>query len=322
MSVPTFKTSFGVAGRFKLTVRKASDLSIVRASCWTDNIVTRAGLNAMAGNSLGFGCVVGTGNTPADFEDTSLVSFLAGQYSKESSSSLPTVVTTPKRYSMSWAVWRFAAGAAAGNISEVGISMAGASSSSTLYARALVVDALGNPTTITVLSDEILDVRYEMYKYAPTADITGNTTFTIDGVPIVHSYTIRPSRSSGFGDGWIQQVETQITKGDGLFGATTPGCGVINGTTLAAPFGKPTGTNIGGIGGPITNDVYVENSFSRELTMVVDLNDGNFAAGFNILNVSFRGVAWQILISPPIAKVNTKRFTFKMKTAWASGEAP
>lgn len=57
---------------------------------------------------------------------------------------------------------QFNQGAAAGNISEVGV---GWGSASDLFSRSLVVDSLGNPTTITVLEDEFLTVTYELRKY-------------------------------------------------------------------------------------------------------------------------------------------------------------
>src|SRR5690606_8917143 len=71
--------------------------------------------------------------------------------------------------------FRFAAGVATGNLSEVGISWL---TTGALFSRALILDSGGLPTTITVLADEVVDVTYEFRIMAKTDDETGSVTFT------------------------------------------------------------------------------------------------------------------------------------------------
>src|SRR5690606_22234699 len=63
-----------------------------------------------------------------------------------------------------------------------------------------VVDEMGNPTTITVLSDEFLEVIYEITLY--TIDgATGTLTINIDGTPTDFDYEIRPINMN-HGNSW------------------------------------------------------------------------------------------------------------------------
>src|SRR5690606_32973092 len=81
-----------------------------------------------------------------------------------------------------------------GNVAEIALcrGTSGIPNNSTpIFNRARVVDEMGNPTTITVLSDEFLEVIYEITLY--TIDgATGTLTINIDGTPTNFDYEIRP----------------------------------------------------------------------------------------------------------------------------------
>jgi hypothetical protein len=159
------KLKMGLAGRFKLTMTNVTDGS-VRETEWFDNIVTDSGLNGIGTTNMVARCYVGTGSTtPAD-TDTALTSFLAANSSGGTPVSAASV--SSPYYSKNTMVYRFAAGVAAGNISEIGIAPSG-TVPQPLFSHALVLDGGGSPTTVTVLSDEILDVTYEIRAYYPSA---------------------------------------------------------------------------------------------------------------------------------------------------------
>ena len=73
---------------------------------------------------------------------------------------------------------RFTPSGSNANISE--IAFGSTPNGSTAFNRALVKDSGGNPTAITLLGDEYLDVVYELRIYPPMQDITG--TFTPTGI--------------------------------------------------------------------------------------------------------------------------------------------
>ena len=112
--------------RYRLQVRRP-DGRVRSDTGWFTNLLTDAGLNFMGANANWLRwCKVGSGTaTPAN-SDTSLASFIAATNSVQSEVS--AAQSTAPYYSSRTIVYRFAAGDAAGNLSEVGI---GASSDTT-----------------------------------------------------------------------------------------------------------------------------------------------------------------------------------------------
>lgn len=85
-------------------------------------------------------------------------------------------------------------GAIVGNISEVGIEFGG-NNPSTLDSRALITDAQGSPTTITVTSEDKLIVKYTLRYIIPTqqhvstVDFSGvSTTCTLEALNTLNNY--------------------------------------------------------------------------------------------------------------------------------------
>lgn len=96
--------------------------------------------------------------------------------------------TTPLAYtSTNWTFTFNSTTVPAGTLAEVGIFGDEEASVRPMWARALIKDDEGNPTTFTVDGDEVLYVRYELRKYVP-ADVTGQ----IDIAGTTYDYTIRP----------------------------------------------------------------------------------------------------------------------------------
>ncbi len=150
---------------------------------WFPNLITTAGLNYMGTNrSYAFNtstrggwltyCIVGSGNTTPAFTDSVLANKLAATSSMTAMTL--TVESTSPYYRKMVLKYRFAEGVAAGNLAEVGIGW----SSTACFSRALILDGGGNPTTITILSDEYLDVTYEYRIYPKETDDTGTVIFT------------------------------------------------------------------------------------------------------------------------------------------------
>src|SRR5690606_18622638 len=112
-----------------------------------------------------------------------------------------------------------------------------------IFNRARVVDEMGNPTTITVLSDEFLEVIYEITLY--TIDgATGTLTINIDGTPTDFDYEIRPISMNnntwwGISGSVLGSGTSAFTRFNpsGLLSATTSGraCHVTDQTTFGDP---------------------------------------------------------------------------------------
>lgn len=142
--------------------------------------------------------VVGTGNTPPVVTDTTLEGFVAATRVDQGDLIPNTVNSTVYPRYVTRALKKRFNGAAIANapLSEVGITItpsAGTTVNSTtpLASRALIVDALGSPTSITVLADEFLDITYELTTYALDG-VTGSFNINILGTVETFEYEIRP----------------------------------------------------------------------------------------------------------------------------------
>lgn len=175
-----------VAGHFIISTDKRGVIAEF------DNLITNSGLGRM-GSSAGdytYWCYVGSGNTPPQFTDTSLANTVA-RTSSNYVSAQDTVQSVPPYFATQTKYYEFPIGAAAGNLTEVGTGWL--DSTYHLYSRALILDAEGLPTTITILPTEILRVTYVLRMYIPTEDVTG--TVTLGGnVGGTHNWTLRAAQ--------------------------------------------------------------------------------------------------------------------------------
>ncbi len=174
-----------IGARFKLVARKASTEEITRETEWFKNIVLNTGLNQMSAGTWIDRVRVGSGNSTPVASQTQLDNTIASTTTVFGSDTLSKQTTTSPYYVAAKRTYRFAEGVAAGNISEVGC---GWGAGLDLWNRALVKDLNGDPTTITVLSDEFLDVIIEV-RYYPTQSFSGSFNLLNKIGQIVSSHT-------------------------------------------------------------------------------------------------------------------------------------
>jgi hypothetical protein len=272
---PTFEIEAKVAGRFVLEKFKGGEDGKPIGDCIQrlefDNLITDAGLAKIwSSNRDGFGvsylfsgCVVGSGNTAPAVTDTQLENLVAtrsnGQYQ-------PTVtyVAGPPSYWRAVCNYQFSTGAAAGNLTEVGIFSY--NDQTKLISRALIVDVDGNPTNIVVEADEVLNVTYEFRSYINTSDIAG--TFESDGV--VYDTVLRGAdvdNSPGVRSSIADIVATVVVY-SGTIGSITQ---LPSGTSA-------TFANVNG-GGSYSNFALLGGVASVDFSTTGGVNAGNFGAG-------------------------------------------
>lgn len=326
--VPKFKIiehelvapKLSVAGRFSFYKYKAENNKLVQAVEGSPNLIVDSGLELLGGNlPWGIGVVVGTGNTPPTVSDTSLGSYLAGTTTVQSALNKASARGGAPDYWVEGNItYRFAAGAAAGNLTEVGVvsSFTQSPLSYTLFSRALIVDESGNPVTITVNADEYLDVVYTLRFYPNLADtvntLTYNSTtytFTTRGNTVNSTSYIGPNGFSGkyFGTTWS------------LWGYAAPAANTP--LTLGPVTG--TFTNAGansGLSGPYS--AYVAGSKNLTANISATLNDYNFANGIGGFRYTSGSVNtnitqdFQTSVSPVIMKDSTKLLNLSLNIAF------
>lgn len=284
----------GVSGYYLIEAVKANGESRVLAD-WFPNLITNAGLDMLSTGGFMSCCQVGSGTTEPNVLDTALASRVAGT---TSASTVTRTATTSAPYYTSYTrTYTFAEGVAAGNLSEVGIS---ATVNGELFSRARILDGIGNPTTITVLGDEILRVTYQLRHYRPVTDQTG--TVTIGGV--THDYVSRASDITS-----ATELNSYGFSSDHSAHSARVYSGGIDAVT-----GSPSGTSAT-IGDPVSGE-YTPGSHVRGVSASASIDQGNVAGGIRSATFGSGAGSFQVEYDPPIAKDNTKVMTLNWQLSW------
>lgn len=200
------QTGAKIGAKFKFIVKK-QDGSISKETDWFHNLVLDAGLLRMPIGPWIDRCCVGSGNSTPIASQASLDAFVAsttvslnGQAGWDS--------TTNPTYLYERNTWRFAQGAAKGNLSEVGLGWG----DNALWNRALIKDTTGNPATITILADEVLDVVAEIRVYpAQTPSGSFQLKDKFGSVVSTHSYSSKISLGGGTWGGASQVRNSSLS---------------------------------------------------------------------------------------------------------------
>jgi hypothetical protein len=208
--------------------------------------------------------------------------------------------------------YTFTQGAVVGNISEVGIGWA--TTGNTLFSRALILDNLGSPTTITLVAIDQLTVYYRL-RVAPTlTDATGSVTIG----STTYNYTSRVLSAASFGN--VQYIfsygHEYLAK---LYIATTyqAGAGLAS-ITSSVPTGTQSGTTSAG-----SLIAYTPGTFYRDSSLSFSITQGNATGGIQALSLvygePYQPFKFQIVFSAPIPKTNTNVLTLTIRFSWARG---
>ena len=292
------KTRLGCEGKYKIMVGKKpggieSEQRIV--TDWFPNLITNGGLDRLGitsfGNSNSY-CQVGSGNTPPAVTDVNLASYVANRSYATTSVYSVDMVTL---YQQNVLTYSFGLGVAEGNLAEVGI---GWSSSTNLFSRALILDAGGSPTTITVLSDEYLTVVYSYRMYGLLADSTGSVTFT-GNLAGTYNWTLRHSAFTNY---LLTKSMSDVATAPSFYEG---GIGIIG----ATPTHPSTAIN------GYVADAYVPGTYTSRMTMTAIPAYGNLAGG--VKSISFRlGPWWQVEFDTPIPKTDQDSLSITFEMTW------
>lgn len=280
------KTS--VRGEFTIQIKTAG--GIVRYEETFKNLVTNLGLDTLMNGNNFFDYVhVGSGTTPPSPSDVSLASFVARVNNDGTVSQGNT--GSPNYEHFQTYTYQFAQGAAAGNLTEVGV---GDYATNTLHTRALFLDGNGNPTTITVLSDEYLTITYTIYLHPNLSDVTG----TVGG----YSFIIRPCRvgtTNSPPSGWLA-IPVYIISQSGTS---------LNTGTIGAITSAPSGTGM--TVSSVSNSAYVSGTFTRTASLVWTPAAG--AINANSLVFRTAGQVYQVGFTPSINKTSSQRLAITLQ---------
>lgn len=194
----------GLYGEVKVIVKRADD-TVRLDTGFFPNVITNLGLDAIGNdNDLFTFCAVGGGNSKPLNTNTKLDNFLAAgsQISSESKYDYDPVRDT-EFYKCSRTVGYRFEGLDNKNISEVGLVGDYRPELHSAFTRTLIKNSAGEPTVITVLSGEILELQYRLWQVFDVKDKDQVVTAMIDGVEVPFNVKIRLAGVGGnLGGSW------------------------------------------------------------------------------------------------------------------------
>lgn len=305
-----------VAGYYKMEAVKISTGDRRDLTGWFPNIITNGGLDRMATSYdyLNY-CQVGTGSTAPSASDIALVSRVGASSGTNAwQSGIFSVNSTSPYYRITRIVSRLTPGQAIGNLSEVGMGWA---STGGLFSRALILDSYGNPTNITVLSDEYLDVTYEYRFYPEESDITGSIILT-GNKGGTYNYTLR-----------CGLIGTHVLQGNTSYGnspvAMNNNYG-INATnsqfkaydgSIGALTGTPSGNVLPLITAYKTVSSYKAGTRTLTSTILLPISGGNLSGGIKSILFPWGNVHYQIEFDTAILKTSEDTLSLTFTHTWA-----
>lgn len=294
-----------LSGRYKLVKRKASDLENVTQEFEFANVITDIGLDRWGVGAIGSRCVIGSGNTPPAVTDTGLAAQLAV-------TSNNVTLTTWRAYSEAerWTevtvCFRFTPGVALNSIAEVGVGW-----DTGLWSRALIRDGGGNPTTLQLLADEVLDVYYTLRMQFP-ADIIGS--ITLDGA--TYDWVMRPNdidNTPAYASNWFSSAYGSASGSYWMMSYSQDTIGSV----VSAPSGHASVDTV-------TPAPYVAGSKKQRVTYVANLGTANFPikaviarpAGSNYATVEWQLGFFQGGTPVGVPKTSFKRLSLTFDFSW------
>lgn len=326
-----------VSGHFIL--RRIHESGAVLQELAFDNLITNIGLDRIgyAGEDGNWQNLInsvraGTGTAPPSVSDIELGNQVAATSTVVSGSSILLSDQTADRYSSYSVTRRFPFGTFSGtNLSEVGVGWTGINPpgiSGSLFSRQLILDGSGSPTTVTVLSNEALDVTYEVRLYPVLNEFSGSLSFSGGG-----TYAYR-GKAAGFATGWVVNLESNIGKQTQAaclyYGSSTAGATATYPADLNTSEGIPVG-----VGGSLiqyyTNSVgsvptYVKGSYTCASSTSLGTSVANFASGIcamqlrnDISQGGYRSPLqsyWTILMDDKIPKTSLNTMQVLVSQSW------
>lgn len=283
------------------------------------NQVTNLGLDHI-GNLTTYGnfCQVGEGNAAEAVTDTTLDDYVAGKGAESFTNW--AAQATPPYFGSYQRKYRFIANFGGGpvNVSEIGIGPQLATGN--LFARALVKDGGGSPTSVAVSATEYFDVFYTLRNYPDHVNYTTGATDDGSGSVVIagtsYGYTIRAYDLTNY-VWWGRNIFDGFRLGGLPGGGSTHGWVYGTGAALGTVTGNPTGATAVGYGGIGTIGSYANSTYSNTLTYAFPFAAGNTASNsIKLMIVKSSLGAYQILFATPIPKSSGTELNYTHRTTW------
>lgn len=299
-----------LAGLFKLEAVKldadGNEISRRTVADWFPNLITNGGLERMGDNAgwLSY-CQVGTSSTTPAVTDSALGAWLAGTSTQQAASSVQQ--SGSPYYGSRFKTFRFAEGVAAGNLTEVGVGWA---NSGSLFSHALILDGGGNSITVTILSNETLDVTYEFRYYPKETDSTGTGLVFTGNIGGTYDWIMRPAyvaTAAAWSTYWSNGPSMGNTSNSAYpYYAYNGDIGALT----AGPSGTPGAFTPAAV-------AYVASSLERKFTLTFSLTQSNLSGGIRSIRQCMGFGVYQFQFAPAIPKTAVDTLVLTVSHSWS-----
>lgn len=314
----TLKRHVKVGARFQMTSYKA-DGTVKEETPEFDNIWLNQGLDLMGTQQYIAGVAVGTGNSTPVITQTNLDARVATTTTAQTGLAVSYTSTPTPKYTIT-AKYRFNAGTLNNvNLSEVCIVKSGAPNEA--VNRALIKDAGGTATTITVLNDEYLDVSIFVDFYPETTDFTQTINLNNGSGGLINTVNLT-IRAAFLGSTTNPPIDTYFGY---MYGAVslagnTESMTEIRDGAIGTTATSPAGTVLAKSDSAqntikVTQADYVAGSYKRSATLLVKLNGGNGNIR-SLLQKTTLG-CFQVEFNPVIAKNSSQTLSIPIELSWS-----
>ena len=171
------QANMGIAGEFRVVVKQADGSTKIDTG-YQKNLILNQGLNHLGkyagGNTdMMYGCIIGSGSSQPTYTQNALDTPVAvvNKYSEKAPKVSYDKAKDGNLYKTNrLVVYRFT-NLDNANISELGlVSDYSSLTNYMLCTRTLIKDSNGNPTVITILSGEILEIYYKLWRVIDVSD--------------------------------------------------------------------------------------------------------------------------------------------------------
>lgn len=315
------QANMGMAGEFRVVVKRANGSTRIDTG-YQKNLILNQGLDFFGGgngsNMMAY-CVIGSGNSQPVYTQNKLDTAIKGVTGATFSTKYDYDASRDGNLYKTNRVCKYSfTGLNNVNISEVGL--ASTYSSATTYflcTRALIKDSQGNPTTITVLSGEILEIYYKLWAIYDTTDKTG-TFNLLNGVggSVAYNYT---AKLAVVGNARYKDIGSPISLSFAGIDYSTS----LLSSDIVSVTSYPT-TGMVFYSDSISSwSAYSQGSYRITSMQVLTASQGNANIRANVIGTSLG--AYQIRFGSvaddsPITKTNTQTLSIPIEFSWGRYE--
>lgn len=186
-----------------------------------------------------------------------------------------------------------------------------------LFSRTLIKDSLGNPTSISILGDEYLDVTYEVRMYIPMDTAVYTIVPTGDDLEprevTVHASNINtPTFRYGWGLGFYDSMSTRTHRPNSICGTFLTNHNRFFNGEGGGLYGDPNGTVVGTGFDAHTKERISDTSMAFHFKRDLPDNIGTLRT----FQVSQMGYCFQLEFNPPFFKTYQDRFDISYSISW------